>query len=84
VIESTMVSGYRDTGATAAQSAPVVAEAAATRAPAPSLPVLDLAELERLAIAEALRRTNDNQVRAAELLGVPRHVLRRRLGRDRP
>jgi DNA-binding protein Fis len=55
--------------------------AAPTGDPAPSLPVLDLAELERLAIGEALRRTNDNQVRAAKLLGVSRHVLRRRLER---
>jgi DNA-binding NtrC family response regulator len=83
VIESSMISGYEAGGAATARPAPLVAAggAAPTGDPAPSLPVLDLGELERLAIAEALRQTNDNQVRAAKLLGVSRHVLRRRLER---
>jgi DNA-binding NtrC family response regulator len=76
VIESSMISGYEAGGAATARPAPLVAAGGAA-----SLPVLDLAELERLAIGEALRRTNDNQVRAAKLLGVSRHVLRRRLER---
>jgi len=83
VIESSMISGYEAGGAATVRPAPLVAAggAAPTGDPAPSLPVLDLGELERLAIAEALRQTNDNQVRAAKLLGVSRHVLRRRLER---
>lgn len=42
---------------------------------------LDLAALERKAIAEALRRTAGNQARAARLLGISRFALRRRLER---
>jgi DNA-binding NtrC family response regulator len=42
-------------------------------------PELDLATLERRAIEEALRRTGGHQLRAAELLGITRHALRRRL-----
>ncbi|MCP4657104.1 MAG: FHA domain-containing protein [bacterium] len=48
-------------------------------APAPA--TLELAVLERETIEEALRRSGGNQVRAAELLGISRHRLRRRMER---
>jgi DNA-binding NtrC family response regulator len=44
-------------------------------------PSLELADLERRAILEALRRSAGNQVHAAKLLGISRHRLRRRLSR---
>ncbi len=77
VVDSSMISGA-EPGAAASRAAKEESRVEA-RGTSP-LPVLDLAELERLAIAEALERTNGNQVRAARLLGVSRHVLRRRLG----
>ena len=40
---------------------------------------LNLEELEHKAIAEALRRCDDNQVQAAKLLGITRQKLRRRM-----
>lgn len=43
---------------------------------------LDLAALERRAIAEALRRSQGNQAQAARLLGISRYALRRRIERD--
>lgn len=43
------------------------------------LPTLELAELERQAVQEAMRRSGDNQVEAAALLGISRYALRRRL-----
>jgi two-component system, response regulator FlrC len=49
----------------------------------PSLP-LDLAELEKLAIAEALRRTGGNRTKAAQLLGIGLRTLRSRLNDDKP
>lgn len=70
-IESWMISGDEREDAAARDGATV--------SPEPRLPVLNLAELERRAISEALRLTDNNQVRAARLLGVSRHVLRRRL-----
>ena len=42
---------------------------------------LDLGDMEKELIAEALQRTGGNQVRAAELLGISRDALRRRLAR---
>ncbi|MEO1087166.1 MAG: sigma 54-interacting transcriptional regulator, partial [Acidobacteriota bacterium] len=42
---------------------------------------LNLEELEHKAIAEALRRCDDNQVHAAKLLGISRQKLRRRMER---
>jgi two-component system response regulator FlrC len=45
----------------------------------PSTLPLELAELERLAIAEALRRTGGNRTRAAQLLGIGLRTLRARL-----
>lgn len=44
-------------------------------------PDLDLENLERRVVGEALRRTGGNQVQAAKLLGISRHRLRRRLHR---
>ena len=46
-----------------------------------SLPTLELAELERLAVRVAMRSCADNQVQAADLLGISRFALRRRLNR---
>ncbi|MDP1920119.1 MAG: helix-turn-helix domain-containing protein [Myxococcales bacterium] len=43
-----------------------------------ALPI-DLAELERLAIAEALRRVNGNRTHAAKLLGIGLRTLRQKL-----
>ena len=43
-----------------------------------TLPI-DLAELERLAIAEALRRVNGNRTHAAKLLGIGLRTLRQKL-----
>jgi DNA-binding NtrC family response regulator len=40
---------------------------------------LSLAELERDYIFEVLRRANGNKTRAAEILGIPRRTLYRRL-----
>lgn len=40
---------------------------------------LDLSNLERAAVEEALRRCEGNQVHAAKLLGVSRYLLRRRM-----
>jgi DNA-binding protein Fis len=45
------------------------------------LPTLDLAELETLALREALRRTRGCQTRPARLLGISRFTLRRRMER---
>jgi DNA-binding NtrC family response regulator len=44
---------------------------------------LELAELERLAISEALRRTGGNRTRAAQLLGIGLRTLRSRLNDGR-
>ena len=52
--------------------------------PAPwslGLDSLDLAQLEKMAIEEALRRCRKNQVQAAKLLGISRQSLRRRMER---
>jgi DNA-binding NtrC family response regulator len=43
------------------------------------LPSLQLERLERLAVAEALRRTGWHQGRAAELLGVSDRTLHRKI-----
>ena len=49
-------------------------------APVPDLPQdLDLEELEKRHIGEALKRANGNISRAAELLGLPRMALRYRM-----
>ena len=42
---------------------------------------LNLEDIEMMVIREALRRCDDNQVHAAELLGISRFTLRRRLAR---
>lgn len=55
---------------------PAAAPAAARLAP--GLP-LDLGELERLAIAEALRRVEGNRTHAARLLGIGLRTLRNKL-----
>ncbi len=54
------------------------------RAPAPrDLSTLSLAELERSAIYEALRRTKAHQAKAAEMLGITDRTLRDKLRRYR-
>jgi two-component system response regulator FlrC len=64
------------------RGAPVVAAAAPERAaplnPFTALP-LGLADLERLAIAEALRRVSGNRTHAARLLGISLRTLRNKL-----
>jgi len=52
-------------------------------ASAPPLPTLDLAELERLAIAQALEATNGNRVHAARLLNIHVRTLHRKLSAQR-
>lgn len=44
-----------------------------------ALGTLSLRDLELAAIGEALRKTGNNQTRAAELLGIDRHTLRRKM-----
>jgi two-component system response regulator HydG len=51
----------------------------AVAAPFDPGPSLELAEIERCAIAEALRRTGDNHAAAAKLLGIGRATLYRKL-----
>ncbi len=51
-------------------------------AAAPGLPTLELAELERLAVEEALRQSRGNRAEAARLLGISRYALLRRLKRQ--
>ena len=49
-----------------------------------ALPILpDLKKAEQLMIAEALKRANGNQTIAAQLLGMSRHALHKRLSRAR-
>jgi DNA-binding NtrC family response regulator len=50
-----------------------------TASPFPSSLPLDLAQLERLAIAEALRRTGGNRTHAAKLLNIGLRTLRQKL-----
>jgi DNA-binding NtrC family response regulator len=52
-------------------------------ASAPPLPTLDLGELERLAIAQALDETNGNRVHAARLLHIHVRTLHRKLSAQR-
>lgn len=49
----------------------------------PELPTLDLGELERLAIAQALAVTNGNRVHAARLLHIHVRTLHRKLRAQR-
>ena len=72
-------------GAAASAAAPRPHAVAAESAPAPS-PALrplaeQVAELERRAIAEAMRAAGGNRTAAARLLGMPRSVLYQRLAR---
>jgi two-component system nitrogen regulation response regulator GlnG len=64
------------------------AQAEASSEPAPTLEALvgtlNLAQIERKAIAEALAKANHNQSKAAELLGVHRDTLRRKLEDKEP
>lgn len=52
-------------------------------AAAPTLPTLDLGELERIAIAQALAATNGNRVHAARLLHIHVRTLHRKLREQR-
>jgi DNA-binding NtrC family response regulator len=45
----------------------------------PSLPTLDLGELERIAITQALEATNGNRVHAARLLHIHVRTLHRKM-----
>jgi DNA-binding NtrC family response regulator len=63
---------------TGRKPAPVAADAAA-----PSAASLELAEVERQAIFEALRRTESNRSKAARLLGITDRTLREKLRRYR-
>lgn len=49
----------------------------------PALPTLDLGELERIAIAQALAATNGNRVHAARLLHIHVRTLHRKLRAQR-
>jgi two-component system, NtrC family, response regulator AtoC len=53
---------------------------ASTAAETPTLAPLNLIELEKRAILDALARCSGNQTRAAALLGMPRRTLCKRLG----
>jgi two-component system response regulator FlrC len=62
----------------AAASAPAPATGAPAANPFTELPI-ELADLERLAIAEALRRVGGNRTHAARLLGISLRTLRNKL-----
>jgi two-component system response regulator FlrC len=62
-----------------AKSAAVDSEAALSMGSFPQALPLNLDELERLAIAEALRRVNGNRTHAARLLGIGLRTLRNKL-----
>jgi two-component system response regulator HupR/HoxA len=66
-----------------AEKTPVPSPAATATAPSAASGELDLdlKSIEQRVIREALRRARGNQVRAAKLLGVSRHVLRRKIDR---
>lgn len=69
--------------------APLQADAASSSAVGHRLPAglpIDLAQLEKLAIAEALHRVNGNRTHAARLLGIGLRTLRNKLklSRDQP
>jgi len=71
-------------GATSVTAAPSICPPAAATGGGlpPELPI-DLAQLERLAIAEALRRVNGNRTHAARLLGISLRTLRNKLRAQR-
>ena len=94
-IESSMVEASplaggrrsRDQGAPAGEGSGVVAAAVESEEAADwaravgDQPGLELAALERELVREALKRAGGNQVKAAKLLGISRHGLRRRIDR---
>jgi DNA-binding NtrC family response regulator len=68
---------------TAAPAVPVAQSAAATESPAPAAgPIASqLADAERQMLETALRQAAGQKARAAEILGISRHALKRRLQR---
>ena len=48
----------------------------------PATPVLDIHENERVAIRQALEQAHGNRTRAAEILGISRRTLQRKLKQD--
>lgn len=79
-IEQSMLTQPEGTPLESPRSSPQGAADAAPETSSP-LPSLELAILERLAVEEALRRVDGNQGQAAQLLGITRSSLRRRLKR---
>jgi two-component system response regulator FlrC len=72
----------RGAGGATSVARPADPAAAVTGALPPGLPI-DLAELEKLAIDEALRRVNGNRTHAARLLGISLRTLRNKLRAQR-
>ena len=65
------------------ETVPGTAVASISFAPvsSPSLPTLELSALEELAVSQALEQAGGSQGKAAELLGISRFALRRRLSK---
>ena len=71
----------RDPATTPKPATPAPLPAAAPRRalPAPVEPVRRIVDLERAEIEQALRECGNNKTRAAEILGISRRTLHRRL-----
>ncbi|MBR6471948.1 MAG: sigma-54-dependent Fis family transcriptional regulator [Victivallales bacterium] len=71
-----------DAFAGTAEEAPNGHATAAAQPAVPSTPVLDIHENERAAIRQALEQANGNRTRAAEILGISRRTLQRKLKQE--